>query len=76
MSNGWRGCVSMGCLNDGCLFRVNDTPDQENCECTACPNRYTGCFSVASNRTLTAEEIKEFEDQYRKCGRFVIGGLK
>ena len=44
------------CFNHGCPFRVNDTSSANRCECTACPNRCTGYFSIAWNRTLTDEE--------------------
>lgn len=47
------------CFNHSCPFRVNETCSVPNgCECTACPNRCTGDFSIAWNRTLTDEELE------------------
>lgn len=42
------------CFNHNCPFRVNNTSSVNRCECTACPNRYTGDF-FSYNRTLTDE---------------------
>lgn len=39
------------------------------CECTACPNRWTGDFSIAWSRTLTDEEleiIKRIADDHER----------
>nr|DAF77877.1 MAG TPA: Pre-mRNA branch site protein p14 mutant, pre-mRNA splicing, adenine [Caudoviricetes sp.] len=48
------------CFNYSCPFRVNETCSVPNgCECTACPNRCTGDFSIAWNRTLTDEELEK-----------------
>ena len=48
------------CFNYSCPFRVNETCSVTNgCECTACPNRCTGDFSIAWNRTLTDEELEK-----------------
>lgn len=63
-------------LHANCLFRVNSFGDANNCDCSACPNRYTGLFQIQSNRTLTVDEIKEFENKYRTHSDFRIGDLK
>ena len=47
------------CFNYGCPFRVNETSSANRCECTACPNRCTGDFSISWNRTLTDEELEK-----------------
>ena len=49
--------IRTDCYNHSCPFRVNDTSSASRCECTACPNRCTGDFSIAWNRTLTDEEL-------------------
>lgn len=50
--------IRTDCYNHSCPFRVNDTSSTNRCECTACPNRYTGDF-FSYNRTLTDEELEE-----------------
>lgn len=66
----------MVCLHTDCLFRVNSFGDAHNCDCSACPNRYTGLFQIQSNKTLSADEIKEFEEKFMRYGDFRIGGIK
>lgn len=53
--------IRTDCYNHSCPFRVNDTSNANRCECTACPNRCTGDFSIAWNRTLTDEELEIIE---------------
>lgn len=53
------GSRMVDCFNHSCPFRVNDTSSANRCECTACPNRCTGDFSIAWNRTLTDEELEK-----------------
>ena len=53
--------IRTDCYNHSCPFRVNDTSGANRCECTACPNRCTGDFSIAWNRTLTDEELEIIE---------------
>lgn len=53
--------IRTDCYNQSCPFRVNDTSSANRCECTACPNRCTGDFSIAWNRTLTDEELEIIE---------------
>lgn len=53
------------CYNHSCLFRVNDTSSANRCECTACPNRYAGDFSISWNRVLTDEELDEIRREYK-----------
>lgn len=65
----------MVCLHTDCLFRVNRFGDQNNCDCSACPNRYTGLFQIQSNRTISVDELKEFEKKFIKYGDFRIGGI-
>ena len=66
----------MVCLHTDCLFRVNSFGDAKNCDCSACPNRYTGLFQIQSNRTLSADEIKKIDKKLIIYGDFRIGGLK
>ena len=47
----------MDCFNYSCPFRVNETSSLNRCECTGCQNRSAGSFSIASNRTLTDDEL-------------------
>ena len=49
------------CYNHSCPFRVNGTSSSSRCEYMACPNRCTGDFSIAWNRTLTDEELEIIE---------------
>lgn len=65
----------MFCLHADCLFRVNSFGDENNCDCSACPNRYTGYFQIQSNRTLSPAEIKEFEEKFMRYGDFRTGGI-
>lgn len=65
----------MVCLHTDCLFRVNSFGDVHNCDCSACPNRYTGLFQIQSNRTLSADEIKEYEKKLLIYGDFRVGGI-
>lgn len=65
----------MVCLNTSCLFRVNRFGPPDNCDCSACPNRYTGYFQIQSDRTLSQDEIKEFKERFIKYGDFRIGGI-
>lgn len=54
------------CFNYSCPFRVNETCSVPNgCECTACPNRCTGDFSIAWNRTLTDEELEKIRREIK-----------
>ena len=53
--------IRTDCYNHSCPFRVNDTSSANRCECTACPNRCTGDFSIAWSRTLTDEELEIIE---------------
>lgn len=52
----------MDCFNHGCPFRVNETSSATRCECTACPNRSSAERLIASNRTLTDEEIRKISE--------------
>lgn len=45
----------MDCFNHICPFRVNETSNPNRCECTACPNKYTGDVLITDNRTQTTE---------------------
>lgn len=47
----------MDCFNHLCPFRVNETSNANRCECVACQNRSTNDFIIASNRTLTNDEL-------------------
>lgn len=47
----------MDCFNYSCPFRQNITSTPNSCECTACQRRCGAVTYVASNRTLTADEI-------------------
>ena len=64
--------IRTDCYNHSCPFRVYDTSSSNRCECTACPNRCMGDFSIAWNRTLTDEELEIIErivnDHERKWG--------
>ncbi len=46
------------CKNMQCPFRVNETSNVYRCDCTGCENRY-GADYIATNRTLTDEELRE-----------------
>ena len=50
----------MDCFNYECPFRVNETSNTNRCECIACPNRCTNDVVIASDHTLTYEEIKRW----------------
>nr|DAH22313.1 MAG TPA: hypothetical protein [Caudoviricetes sp.] len=47
----------MDCFNYLCPFRQNTTSGCNRCECVACQNRCEESAYIASNRTLTADEI-------------------
>ena len=66
---------NMVCLHTDCLFRVNSFGGENNCDCSACPNRYTGIFNIQTEKTLTADEIKEFEKKLLIYADFVVGGM-
>ena len=48
----------MDCFNHSCPFRVNETSNANRCECVACQNRNNRYFIIASNRTLTNDELE------------------
>lgn len=48
----------MDCFNHSCPFRVNETSNANRCECVACQNRNNSDFIIASNRTLTNDELE------------------
>ena len=47
----------MDCFNHSCPFRVNETSNANRCDCVACHNRSNSYFILASNRTLTGDEL-------------------
>ena len=47
----------MDCFNHSCPFRVNETSHANRCECVACQNRSNSDFILASNLTLTGDEL-------------------
>ena len=47
----------MDCYNHLCPFRVNETSNANRCECVACHNKSNSDFIIASNRTLTGDEL-------------------
>ena len=47
----------MYCFNHSCPFRANETSNANRCECVACQNRSNNDFIIASNRTLTNDEL-------------------
>jgi len=51
----------MECYASNCPFRVNESSSLHRCECVACPNRTTAVILRATNRILTAEELKWLE---------------
>ena len=51
----------MDCFNHLCPFRQNTTSNCNHCECLACTNRSEGVTYIASNHTLTEEDIKVLE---------------
>lgn len=52
----------MECYNYNCPFRYSIFPtSRTRCDCTACPNRCDSVCYIASNHTLTKEEVEAIE---------------
>lgn len=51
----------MDCYNHSCPFRVNESSSLYRCEYIACPNRDSGIYTMAWDKTLTKEEMDEIK---------------
>ena len=54
----------MDCFNHPCSLRINNSSNFHRCECVGCPNRNSGNYVIAWNRTLTTDE--EMDEIKRK----------